>query len=111
MGEICILNPGQVAAGKAPWFKDQAVIVTCSGRAGVFDDLGTDDGDDRGRPDMEFDSPVDVLDLLFDDACGLLKDDYIRMDAGIHKHGFFELNPTEQITGTHNINFVSQVAF
>ncbi|CAG5119251.1 unnamed protein product [Candidula unifasciata] len=54
---------------------------------------------------MEFDTPVDVLDLLFDDASGLLKDDFIHMDTGINKHGYFGLTPTEHINGTYNINF------
>lgn len=55
---------------------------------------------------MEFESTTsEVLDLLFDDSCGLLKDDlgYVRTN----KHGFIERSCVEQDTVMHNINFVS----
>jgi hypothetical protein len=54
---------------------------------------------------MEFDSTpwsLDVLDLLFDDNSGLLKDD---VNSGINRNGIVQQTFAEQNNNIHNFNF------
>lgn len=54
---------------------------------------------------MEFESvPADVLDLLFDNSCDLLKDD---IPVVTKKRDALGPDYTEQDSGFHNISFVS----
>ena len=69
---------------------------------------------------MEFDTPsTDILDLLFDDSCGLLKDDIPHFGtdselglSGNVKHNFIDASLDSEVGNTNNLsnidlNFVS----
>lgn len=55
---------------------------------------------------MDYDTPpADVLDLLFDDNCGLLKDITSGIGKQTYMDSVIETNFTDHDNGIHNINF------